>query len=297
MLKEVWHSRRNRLLLHAVFLAAVIFNYVLPLLVYDLHLETFLLLALFILSYFVIYKRLAIFRIRIYFGRRLRRVLLYLILVLSFSLPTNYYLLRLFPLLAFCLSERGGLFNKLLALVALYFTLQGYSKVYFALVPFVFYRLVPGNTLTKLGVLSIGLVAFGSRLLAKLSQFSLLKLSQGNLLGFDVLWLSDYVFSNYPSRFPFLLGKSLFAVVSNPIPRSFWEDKPVAYGIELAMNYWNISDYTDVPTNYGPGIVAEAFANFGLLGIPIFAGVIAFLFRIVINAVLNQCYANDLFAY
>lgn len=273
--------KRNRLLLHVVFLAAIVFNYVLPLIVYQIHKQTFLLLAVFIFSYFLIYRRLSILRIQLFLGRRLRVILLYLMVVLSFIFPTNYYLLRLFPLLALCLSERGGYVNKLLALGALYLTLQGYSKVYFALVPLVFYKLVPGNALVKLGVLSFGLVAFGSKLVAKLGQFSIAKLSQGDLLGFDVLWLSEYVITNYPSKFPFLFGKSLFAVVSNPVPRSLWEGKPIAYGIELAMKFWNITDYTDVPTNYGPGIVAEAFANFGFLGIPIFSGVIAFLLRIV----------------
>lgn len=274
--------RKSSVVMHILFLLAIVFNYILPLFVYRFEGLTFLLLGLFILSYFVFYRRVIILKLPYYFGSNERNIILYFLLFISCLFPRNYYFIRLFPVLAIMLSDRGGIINSFLALLALYFTLNGYSKVYFALVPFIFFRLVPGNKLIKSSFLFFGLLAFGSRIIEKLSQFSLTRLFQGELLGFDVLWLSDYIFSNYPSKFSFLYGKSIWAVLTNPIPRSIWNDKPIAYGIELAMNFWGISDYTDVPTNYGPGIVGEAYANFGIVGIIIFAFLVAYMLRLTV---------------
>lgn len=84
--------------------------------------------------------------------------------------------------------------------------------------------------------------------------------------GFDTIAMFDYVIDNYPARYDFLNQKSIYGTVLNFVPREFWPEKPIGFGVELAGNYFGL-DISDLATNFGPGIVAEAFANGGLLSV------------------------------
>lgn len=80
--------------------------------------------------------------------------------------------------------------------------------------------------------------------------------------GFDTIYLTDYVVSSYNIN-NFLLGDSFLAGLLNIIPREFWTDKPLAFGITLSSKYFGI-DTSEIFTNFGPGLVAEAYANGGI---------------------------------
>lgn len=95
-----------------------------------------------------------------------------------------------------------------------------------------------------------------------------LRLSEGS--GFDSVWLLDYVIDTYQTQEPFLWGKSIYGALLNPIPRELWAGKPMAFSIELSSIYFNVTPDT-IPTNFGPGIIAEAYANGGPLMVCVWA--------------------------
>lgn len=86
-----------------------------------------------------------------------------------------------------------------------------------------------------------------------------------NGLGFDTIHLTDFAFSYYNSERQ-LGGETFIAGIFNLVPRAFWPDKPIAFGIILSSDYFGVA-VTDVFTNFGPGLIAEAYANFGYIGI------------------------------
>lgn len=93
--------------------------------------------------------------------------------------------------------------------------------------------------------------------------------------GFDTIRLFDYVISSYPDQFSYLNGKSLVGAFANPVPRELWSDKPIAFGVELATRFYGV-DQSMIPVNFGPGIVAEAYANGGTLAVLLAALIVGY---------------------
>lgn len=101
-------------------------------------------------------------------------------------------------------------------------------------------------------------------------------------MGFDTITLLDYVIGAYPDAYPYLNGKSLWGAIVNPLPRFLWEDKPISFGIELASRYFGV-DVSSTPTNFGPGIVAEAYANGGAIMVALWAALLGSLLAALDN--------------
>jgi len=68
----------------------------------------------------------------------------------------------------------------------------------------------------------------------------------------------------YSSELPYLYGQSFLALLVNPIPRKIWPQKPVGFGYVLAQEIFQTSS---PPTNFGPSIEGELYANGGLLAV------------------------------
>jgi oligosaccharide repeat unit polymerase len=65
----------------------------------------------------------------------------------------------------------------------------------------------------------------------------------------------------FPGRADYLWGYSFYGIVANPIPRVFWEDKPVGVGRLASILY------DDNPNNsIGLSLPGELYANFGMVG-------------------------------
>ena len=90
-----------------------------------------------------------------------------------------------------------------------------------------------------------------------------------NAMGFDTIYLTDFVLNFYSSE-NFLYGESFFAGFVNFIPRAFWQSKPIAFSIILSSEYYNLN-IDSIFTNFGPGIIAEAYANGGFISTLLFA--------------------------
>ena len=84
-----------------------------------------------------------------------------------------------------------------------------------------------------------------------------------NAMGFYTIYLTDYVLNFYTSS-NFLNGESFIAGFINFIPRALWDSKPIAFSIILSSEYYNLN-IDNLFTNFGPGIIAEAYANGGYI--------------------------------
>jgi hypothetical protein len=79
---------------------------------------------------------------------------------------------------------------------------------------------------------------------------------------------TKYVYDHYGRSQEFLYGHSLYTILVNPIPRSLWQNKPIGFG----KLYAESRGYPrSNPTSLAAGIAGEGYANFGILGIAIFA--------------------------
>lgn len=101
---------------------------------------------------------------------------------------------------------------------------------------------------------------------------ALFRLGAENLssaVGFDTIFLTDFVILYYREG-AYLFGETFVAGFLNFIPRAFWPDKPYAFGIILSSAFFNVN-LDETFTNFGPGIVAEAYANGGPLAVSLAA--------------------------
>jgi hypothetical protein len=121
----------------------------------------------------------------------------------------------------------------------------------------------------SLSFLSV-VLASGSRAIRQGNSFSDYSFSSGLEIlfsgsGFDTVHLLDFTIGFYDSA-TFLYGESLVAGLLNWVPRTLWPEKPIAFGAVLSGQYFGVN-IENLFTNFGPGVVAEAYANGGWAGI------------------------------
>lgn len=93
-----------------------------------------------------------------------------------------------------------------------------------------------------------------------------------------------------PSQVPHTYGSTYFLWIVSPVPRSIWPDKPIVrIGGILGHSVYGTRDSNGIP----PGFVAEAYLNFGWLGIPLisllFGAGIRQFYRIYGRASYKDC--------
>lgn len=75
-----------------------------------------------------------------------------------------------------------------------------------------------------------------------------------------------HIINGVPEDLEYKYGTSLLSVFVSPIPRTLWPEKPVLYlGKEIGKKIYRVGDR--VNTGIPPGLIAELYLNFGLLGI------------------------------
>jgi hypothetical protein len=86
-----------------------------------------------------------------------------------------------------------------------------------------------------------------------------------------------------PSRQPFLGGETYANIPGQFIPRFFWPDKPVAHASTYRLSlYYGLQTEEDTKaTTIGFGMVSEAYANFGFIGVGLLGCVFGLVFKIV----------------
>jgi hypothetical protein len=88
---------------------------------------------------------------------------------------------------------------------------------------------------------------------------------------FDEACAATYIFSE---KRDYLYGRSFLALAVNPVPRRFWQNKPVGFGYTLAQELFETGT---PPTNLGPSIEGELFANGGLIAVIVGMAILGFL--------------------
>lgn len=106
--------------------------------------------------------------------------------------------------------------------------------------------------------------------------------------GIDTVHLTAYIVDNYHSS-TYLYGQTFIAGIVNFIPRAFWWDKPVAFGMTLSGQYFDIG-LDEIFTNFGPGIVSESYANGGFIAIVFVASLLGLLIGMADRAIENNRY-------
>lgn len=81
-------------------------------------------------------------------------------------------------------------------------------------------------------------------------------------------------------------GKQLLGAILFFIPRSIWINKPIGSGAKIASHQGQIF------TNISCPIIGEGIVNFGLLGIPLFAVIVAFIIKYLDTIYWNSQIGN-----
>lgn len=81
---------------------------------------------------------------------------------------------------------------------------------------------------------------------------------------FDTLDTATETTVLYPARYDYLYGKSFVALLVNPIPRRFWPGKPMGFAYTLGQEVYRMNI---PPSNLGPSIEGELYANGGLVAV------------------------------
>jgi oligosaccharide repeat unit polymerase len=231
-------------------------------------------------------------------------IIIYLIFLYSSGMP-RYHLIRIlvtisiFFVVIFLLSDSPllksfSLFIVVLLISYLFLDLYTRRPIFSVLFPFIYYiflkQIVKGNSsknifkiiLLFLSILIIFFLFTAYRISDNegIDLFSLAESAINIILfgsGFDTIFLTQFVvekfnFDNY------LYGDSFLAGFLNLVPRELWTGKPIAFSITLSAIYFNVS-INDVFTNFGPGILAESYANGGI----IFVAIVSIFLGIALN--------------
>ena len=203
--------------------------------------------------------------------------LLFSVVVTGFFSKSYYGYRVLLPLMTIVLCAKYLGYLRYIFVLPCYLALMsGYSKLYIftsTLILGMFLinsKLDSFNLTYKSGVkyvLTIPILILFSK--DKLiEKFNTIWSEDNNLMGLDTYYLWDKVQDLY--RLDPLDYNSFFGLLVNPIPRLLWQDKPLAFGVDLSSRLWG-THWTNIPTNYGPGIVLEALVNGGVVSIIFFS--------------------------
>lgn len=220
----------------------------------------------------------------------LSKSIYFMLLLVCLIYFRSYYGYRLLlPLMLVAGLNINRTFLKVILVIPMYVILMlGYSKLYIftssIVILFIFLGEMSFRQIKSVRAIITGVVLLITIFVSfrqKFEQkFATIISDDYKIMGLDTYFLWDEVDSLY--NWGELSFKSIYGVLVNPIPRSLWSGKPVAFGVELAARIWN-TDIYNIPTNYGVGIVLEALVNGGLLGLLIFGFISGQTLRLLEN--------------
>jgi hypothetical protein len=81
--------------------------------------------------------------------------------------------------------------------------------------------------------------------------------------------VTSVIIQETPETKPYLYGKTYGMVLPLLVPRFLWPSKPIGHAatVTLTLYYGIQSERVPIRTSIGVGLFAEAYANFGLLGV------------------------------
>ncbi|MFM7012902.1 MAG: hypothetical protein ACKO0Z_26835 [Betaproteobacteria bacterium] len=94
------------------------------------------------------------------------------------------------------------------------------------------------------------------------------------LRSIDTFDNTAFIISNFPKNWNYYYGETFASILTSPIPRSWWSEKPAGFSAHLGLmrrlGYRGFDEDLWLSINQfslSPGFVGEAYANFGFLGI------------------------------
>lgn len=110
-----------------------------------------------------------------------------------------------------------------------------------------------------------------------------------SLYRFDLLHLFAMVHDKTPSQVPFYRGASYEYLLYTWVPRAVWPGKPTAQqaNTTFALDYEITDEKGAKFSSFGIGILAEAYANFGVPGVILLMGLKGLIFA-ALNRALNS---------
>jgi oligosaccharide repeat unit polymerase len=106
------------------------------------------------------------------------------------------------------------------------------------------------------------------------------------LAGRSLQWRgTTAILGRVPREDNYIYGSSFAALLTLPVPRKLWPGKPVQVGGRMGRTFY------DVTAGMPPGIIGEAYWNFGLLGIPLVFFCFGMFHRWLANFI--RCYPRE----
>lgn len=101
---------------------------------------------------------------------------------------------------------------------------------------------------------------------------------------------TSVIISQVPSEVGHLWGRSYLSIFKAPIPRTLWPEKPVVrVGRYVGQNIYERSNRSGVP----PGVIGEAYLNFGWIGIAAVLFVVGWLCKFAYNELIVNRHKKD----
>jgi hypothetical protein len=103
------------------------------------------------------------------------------------------------------------------------------------------------------------------------------------------------VVSNTPDHLPYLNGVTYAQIPGQFVPRFFWPSKPVGHISTYTLSiYYGLQNEEDTQkTTIGFGLLTEAYANFGLVGV----GMIGFIFGVAFKKFCGWATDSPILSY
>jgi hypothetical protein len=119
--------------------------------------------------------------------------------------------------------------------------------------------------------------------------------SEGVLDRTSLIQMMCLVASISPDQKPYLMGETYTDVPGQLVPRIFWPNKPLGHvsTYKLSVYYGLQTEEETVGTTIGFGMLPEAYANFGLIGMAGLAVALGLFF----NKSSNWCAESPIFSY
>lgn len=106
----------------------------------------------------------------------------------------------------------------------------------------------------------------------------------------DTAFNTGFILQAYPGTYDYRQFDDFVWYFVNPIPRSVWPGKPVAFG-EVLM------DQMEVQANLGPGIIGHGWAAFGVIGVGVYAVFFGTLIGVFDRAIADRAFSPFFLAW
>lgn len=104
----------------------------------------------------------------------------------------------------------------------------------------------------------------------------------------DHFTIFAHVINTTPNKKPYLYGKTYRTLIYSFIPRALWHNKPIDHNGNFLGRRYDLVDPRDTNGSWGLSIPAEAFANFGWMGLIVSALLFGLFLRLIFDYFIGE---------